>query len=62
MGDRIKARRFELGLSQEDLAKRSGLSRVEISNLERGATRFARWQTLLKLSEALEVSPNYFFD
>lgn len=62
MGERIKARRCELGLSQEELAKRAGLSRIEISNLERGATRFARWQTLLKLSKALEVSPNYFFD
>lgn len=62
MGERIKARRCELGLSQEELANRAGLSRIEISNLERGATRFARWQTLLKLSKALEVSPNYFFD
>ena len=61
MGERIKQRRMELGLSQEDLAKKAGVSRVQISNLERGASQFCTWKTMQKLSKALEVAPNYFF-
>ena len=61
MGEKIKKRRMELGLSQEDLAKKAGVSRVQISNLERGASQFCTWKTMQKLSKALEVAPNYFF-
>ena len=62
MGEKIKKRRMELGLSQEDLAKKAGVSRVQISNLERGASQFCTWKTVQKLSKALEVAPNYFFE
>lgn len=62
MGDRIKARRCELGLSQEELANRAGMSRVQISNLERGVSQFATSKTIEKLAAALEVSPSYFFE
>ena len=62
MGKKIKKRRMELGLSQDDLAKKAGMSRVQISNLERGASQFGTWKTVQKLSNALEVSPSYFFE
>lgn len=62
MGEKIKKRRYELGLSQAELAKKAGISRVQVSNLECGKSHFATWQTLRKLSVALEVQPNYFFD
>lgn len=35
-GQNIKARRDELGFSQEDLADKSGVHRTYISGLERG--------------------------
>ena len=43
-------------LSQEELAERSGLSVRGISDLERGARRAPRRETLRRLAEALELS------
>jgi len=36
IGARVRARREEMGLTQFDLAERSGVSRVRISHLESG--------------------------
>lgn len=47
--------RLRSGLSQRDLATRSGVSAVSISKLERGATK-ARPTTARKLAEALGVN------
>ena len=38
MGERIKELRLKLGLSQEDIAKRVGVTRGAISRLETGTT------------------------
>lgn len=62
MGEKIKKRRMELGLTQKDLAMKAGVSRVQISNLERGACQFSTLETVKKLSNALEVSISYFFE
>ncbi len=62
MGEKIKKRREELGISQAELAEMTGISRVQISNYERGACKGATWQNLRKLAAALKVKPNYFFD
>lgn len=62
MGEKIKKRREELGISQAELAEMTGISRVQISNYERGACKGATWQNLRKLAAALQVKPNYFFD
>jgi transcriptional regulator with XRE-family HTH domain len=51
----IAARR-EKGLSQNQVASRSGLHRTEISLLERGG-REPRLSTIVKLAGALEVPP-----
>lgn len=56
MGDRIKARRCELGLSQEELANRAGVSRVQISNLERGESKNIQSKTALAIAEALDTT------
>ncbi len=37
LGERIEARRKELGLTQEDLAQRSDLDRAYVGEVERGA-------------------------
>jgi transcriptional regulator with XRE-family HTH domain len=44
------------GLSQPKIAERAGLSREEVSLLERGK-REPRMTTILKLAAALEVDP-----
>lgn len=51
----VKARK-EAGLSQEELARRCGLHRTEISLLERQG-REPRLGTLVKLSSALGIPP-----
>lgn len=51
----VKARK-DAGLSQEELARRCGLHRTEISLLERQG-REPRLGTLVKLSSALGVPP-----
>lgn len=53
-GDRIRARRDELGLSQEALAHRAGLQRAYIGQLETGM-RSPGLETLAKLARALEL-------
>lgn len=55
LGAYVRARRDELGLTQEALAERAGLSSTYIAMLERGEKRNPKRSTLRQLSEALEV-------
>jgi transcriptional regulator with XRE-family HTH domain len=55
VGDRIKHRRLELGLSQETLAQRAGISTSFLSDLETGK-RSVGAETLLDLGRAMGVS------
>lgn len=50
---KIKMYREKLGLSQEELAKKSGVSRTIISELETGKRSVTSTETLLKISKAL---------
>jgi transcriptional regulator with XRE-family HTH domain len=50
---KLRERRF---LTQADLAARSGVAEVTINRLEQGH-RAARFSTIRKLAEALEVAP-----
>ena len=59
MGDRIRARRQELGLSQQSLAAQVGVSRPTISELESGARTTMNTDTAKKLARALGVSIDY---
>jgi DNA-binding XRE family transcriptional regulator len=51
-GDTIRARRIELGWTQAELSKRSGVPQADISRLENGHLD-ARWSTIHRLSLAL---------
>src|SRR5262245_42475891 len=53
--DRLKDLRETAGISQYELAKRSGLSRQALSNLELG-NREPTWETVRTLARALGVS------
>lgn len=55
-GLRIKARREELGLSQQDLAIALGLDQGKISLIERGARKVDSIKELPKLVKALKCS------
>jgi tetratricopeptide (TPR) repeat protein/transcriptional regulator with XRE-family HTH domain len=54
-GTLLRALRMSAGLSQEELADRSGLSIRAISNLERGRVRWPYRHTLRSLADALEL-------
>ena len=53
IADRVAARRSELGLSQRDLAERTGTTQSAIARLEAGG-RPPRIDTLLRIANALE--------
>jgi transcriptional regulator with XRE-family HTH domain len=53
LGIDLRARRVAAGLSQEELAERSGLSPHTISNLERNRTRWPYRDTLQRLADGL---------
>ena len=57
----IRIRR-ELGLTQEEVARRSGLATVTISKLEGGRNPDPKVSTLMKLAVALECPLDQFFD
>jgi transcriptional regulator with XRE-family HTH domain/tetratricopeptide (TPR) repeat protein len=54
--DVLKRYRMAAGLTQEELAERAGLSPKGISDLERGARRNPRRETVALLAEALTLS------
>ena len=59
IGERIRQRREELGITQEELARRLGYkSRTAISNVEKNKEDLTSTR-IRKFAEALEVSPGY---
>ena len=61
VGDRIRLRRIIMGMSQERLGDRLGLSFQQIQKYERGVNRVTAAR-LFDLSGALDVPIGYFFD
>lgn len=61
MGYKIKEVREAKGMTQAELARISGISRVTISALENGVVRNTTSKTLLKLAEALETTVDHIF-
>jgi transcriptional regulator with XRE-family HTH domain len=55
-GDRVRARRHELDLSQEALADLAGLHWTFVGQVERGRRNLSL-HNLLKLAEALKIDP-----
>ena len=58
-GDRLLVAREKRGMSQADLAAKTGLSPAVISHFERGVRQFPSADTLVKLTDALQVSSDY---
>jgi transcriptional regulator with XRE-family HTH domain len=55
-GDSIRERRIELGWTQAELAKRTGIPQADISRIENGKLD-ARWSTIRRISMALAALP-----
>ena len=53
----LKIYRVKAGLTQEELAEKSGISRVTIALIESGKQQVAKSSTILKLADALKIEP-----
>jgi transcriptional regulator with XRE-family HTH domain len=60
-GKNLRAARKDLGLTQEQVAERSGVQAGEVSRIERGK-RDPRVSTLEKLAVAVELPPGRLLD
>jgi ribosome-binding protein aMBF1 (putative translation factor) len=60
VGRNIRAQRKRLGLTQEELAHRSGMHPVEVGRAERGV-RDMRVSSVVKLARGLDVPPMKLF-
>ena len=61
IGQRLRARRIFLGLSQTELADSASISFQQVQKYEKGTNRVGA-SRLQQFSEALGVPPSYFFE
>jgi transcriptional regulator with XRE-family HTH domain len=61
LGSNLRAARKKLGLTQEQVAERSGVHSTEVSRIEAGK-RDPQVSTLRKLAAAVEVPPGELLD
>ena len=57
-GKKLKSNRIKANLSQEEVAKNSGISRKAVSEMERGITNF-KVVNLLEVMRAIGVANNF---
>lgn len=60
IGDKIKERREELGLTQGDLERLTGIGNRMISNFEKNKSK-PNDETIMILTKALQCDANYLF-
>lgn len=61
MGNRIRQKREEINMTQEQLAERSGVSRATISALENGVERNTTSKTLIAIASAMGATVDDIF-
>lgn len=61
LGSNLKAARKKLGLTQEEVAERSGVHATEVSRIEAGK-RDPQVSTVLKLAKAVEIAPGQLLE
>jgi transcriptional regulator with XRE-family HTH domain len=60
-GDRLRARRIMMKISQEELGEKLGVSFQQIQKYEKGVNRLSAAMTV-NVAEILEVDTGYFYD
>jgi transcriptional regulator with XRE-family HTH domain len=61
LGTNLRAERKRLGLTQEQVAERSGVHSTEVSRIESGK-RDPKVSTLERLAKAVEIKPGRLLD
>ena len=61
IGERIRSRRIQVGMSQQELGKALGVTFQQIQKYEKGSNRVS-YAGLLKIAEALECNVMQFFE
>lgn len=61
LGGKLKELRLNMGLTQEELAAKLGLSRVNYTRYENGKVN-PDYETIIKLADFYEVSLDELFD
>jgi transcriptional regulator with XRE-family HTH domain len=61
VGQRVRMRRTLMGMSQEELGRRLGLTFQQVQKYEKGANRISA-SRLAEIAGILEVAPTFFFD
>lgn len=61
VGTRVRARRRQISITQQQLAERLGLTFQQVQKYERGANRVSA-SKLYECARALSVEPGWFFD
>lgn len=59
MSDRIKSRRLQMGLTQEELATKLGLQKSAIAKYENGRVENIKRSIIQQMADVLECSPAY---
>lgn len=62
IGNKIRIKRQELGLTQTELGKMIGVSDSVVAKYENNKVKNLKRETIQKLSDIFNVSPAYFFD
>ena len=62
IGERVRARRELLHMSQEDVARRAGVSLNQINRLERGVIDSPRFTTMVSIAHSLDMRVEDFVE
>lgn len=62
IGDRIRQKREEFGMSQEDVGKLLKVNRSTVKRYESGETRRIPISTIRKLADILQTTPEYLLE
>lgn len=61
IGQRVRARRILIGMSQEKLGELLGLTFQQVQKYEKGTNRISG-SRMVEIADALQVEPAYFFE
>ena len=59
IGERIKARRNEIGLTLKEVAEKLGVKDATVQRYESGSIKNMKYETIASLAEILNVSPSW---